>query len=150
MCLRIIAASLRTLEVCSRNYWVSAIKNSNQMANAILNFNAGNGNSWGPFNRERKLFIGREHTLHWIHWHISCSFVGKYGWKLCKAMQFGWVFENVLWTELLVSLTYSTFSPRSALHTCLEHHSGLNICRTMSWNIEIPGFSLAFLESWKS
>ena len=57
------------------------IKKPNQMANRTLNFEAGNGNWWGPRNHERKLLIGPEHALHWIHWHISCSCVEKYGWK---------------------------------------------------------------------
>ena len=44
------------------------------------------------------------HTINWIHWYISCSFVSKYGWKLWKAiMQFGF-FDSVLWRELPVSL----------------------------------------------
>ena len=80
----------RTPEVLSRNYWVSAIKN--QMAKRTLNFRAGNGNWWRPCNHKRKLFIGPEHTLHWIHRRISCSFVGKYSWKRWKVVQFGLLF----------------------------------------------------------
>ena len=95
----------RTPQVRSRNYWVSAIKKPNQMANRTLNFEAGNGNWWGPRNHERKLLIGPEHTLHWIHWRISCSCVGKYGWKTVESRcNLVWFFDSVLWRELVVSL----------------------------------------------
>ena len=64
----------RTPKVRSRNYWVSTIKKPNQMANRILNFEAGNGNWWGPRNHERKLLIGPEHTLHLINWLLIFIF----------------------------------------------------------------------------
>ena len=74
------------------------------MANT-LNFEAGNGNWWRPCNYERKLLIGPEHTLHWIHWRISCSCVGKYGWKTVESKcNVVWFFDSVLWRELVVSL----------------------------------------------
>ena len=76
---------IRTPVVPLRNYRISAIKKPNQMANRTLNFEAGNGNWWGPRNHERKLLIGPERTLHWIHWRISCSCVGKYGWKTVES-----------------------------------------------------------------
>ena len=44
------------------------------MANRTLNFKAGNKN-------KRKVLIGLQHTFHWLHWHTSCSLVGKNGWK---------------------------------------------------------------------
>ena len=52
------------------------------MANRTLNFEAGNGNWWRRCNHKRKVLIGSEHTFHWLHWHTSCSFSGKNGWKL--------------------------------------------------------------------
>ena len=52
------------------------------MANRTLNFEAGNGNWWWRCNHKRKALIGSEHTFHWLHWHTSCSFSGKNGWKL--------------------------------------------------------------------
>ena len=55
------------------------------MANRTLNVEAGNGNWWRPCNNENKLLIGPEHTLHWKHYCISCSFVGKYGWKTVES-----------------------------------------------------------------
>ena len=77
----------------------------NQMAKRSLNFEAGNGNWWGPRNHERKLLIGPEHTLHWIHWRISCSCVRKYGWKTVESRcNLVWVFDSVFWRELVVSL----------------------------------------------
>ena len=72
---------IRTPVVPLRNYRISAIKRPNQMANRTLSFEAGNGNWWGRCNHKRKLLIGSEHTFHWIHWHTSCSLVGKIGWK---------------------------------------------------------------------
>ena len=101
---------IRTPDVRSRNYWVSVIKKTNQMANRTLNFETGNGNWWGPRNHERKLLIGPEHTLHWIHWRISCSCVGKYGWKTVESRcNLVWFFDSVLWRELVVSLWLYSF-----------------------------------------
>ena len=73
---------------------VSAITKTNQMANRTLNFEEGNGNWWRPFNHERELLIGPEH---WLHWHPSCSSVGKYGWKA--------VGNHAIWFFFLI--TYS-------------------------------------------
>ena len=56
-----------------------------QMANRTLNFEAGNWNWWLPCNYERKLLIGPEHTLHWIHWHISCTFFRKIWFKTVES-----------------------------------------------------------------
>ena len=57
--------------------------------------------NWGPRNHERKLLIGPEHALHWIHWRISCSCVGKYGWKTVESScNLVWFFGSVLWREL--------------------------------------------------
>ena len=57
--------------------------------------------NWGPRNHERKLLIGQEHALHWIHWRISCSCVGKYGWKTVESScNLVWFFDSVLWREL--------------------------------------------------
>ena len=75
----------KTSQDCSGKYRVSAIKKTNQIANRPLHFEAGNGNLWGPRTHERKLLIGPEHTLHWIHWRISCSCVGKHGWKTVES-----------------------------------------------------------------
>ena len=78
------------------------------MANRTLYFEAGNGNWWGPRSHERKLLIGPKHTLHWIHWRISCSCVGKYGWKTvesrCNLVCFS---DSVLCRELVVYLKKS-------------------------------------------
>ena len=74
----------------------------NQMANRTLNFGVRNGNWWGPRYHERKLLIGPEPTLHWIHWHISCMMCRKIWLKnFGKQVHFDLVF----WTELLVSMT---------------------------------------------
>ena len=75
------------------------------MANRTLNFEAGNGNWWRRCNHKRKVLIGSEHTFHWLHWHTSCSFSGKNGWKLWGNYEiwFGF-FDNGLWRELMVSL----------------------------------------------
>ena len=75
------------------------------MANRTLNFGAGNRNWWQWCNHKRKHLIGSEHTFHWLHWHTSCSFSGKNGWKLWGnyAIWFGF-FDNGLWRELMVSL----------------------------------------------
>ena len=47
--------SITTPGVHSRNYWVSAIKKTNQIANRTLNVEAGNGNCWQPCHHEKKL-----------------------------------------------------------------------------------------------
>ena len=75
------------------------------MVNKTLNFEAGNGNWWWRCNHKRKALIGSEHTFHWLHWHTSCSFSGKNGWKLWGnyVIWFGF-FDNGLWRELMVSL----------------------------------------------
>ena len=74
---------VKTPGVHSRKYWVSAIKKTNQMASRTLTFEEGNGNWWRPFNHERELLIGLslDYQENWLHWHSSCSSVGKYGWK---------------------------------------------------------------------
>ena len=96
---------VRPPKVPSIYYWNYAIKKPNQMASRTLNFEAENGNWWGSPNHERKLLIGPEHTLHWIHWRISCSCVGKYGWKTVESRcNLVWFFDSVLWRELVVSL----------------------------------------------
>ena len=76
-----------------------------RMATRTLNFKAGNGNWWRPYNHEKKLLIGPAHTFHWLHWHTSCSFSGRNGWKLWGNYEiwFGF-FDNGLWRELMVSL----------------------------------------------
>ena len=73
---------IRTPVVPLRNYRILAIRKPNQMANRTLNFEAGNGNWWRRCNHKRNVLIGSEHTFHWLHWHTSCSFSGKNGWKL--------------------------------------------------------------------
>ena len=111
----------RTPQVRSRNYWVSAIKKPNQMANRTLNFEAGNGNWWRPCNHERKLLIGPEHTFHWLHWRTSCLLVGKYGWKGCgKLCNLVWIFDNGLWRELGGSLANEVNQPTCDFGTSLR------------------------------
>ena len=105
----------RTPEVCSRNFWVSAIKKPNQMANKTLNFEAGNGKWWQPFNHERKLLIGPEHTLHWIHWRISCSFKRKYGWKT--------VDSYVICFDFLITHSGGNFGCPYCLKRCFKRSS---------------------------
>ena len=75
------------------------------MANRTLNFEAGNGDWWGPCSHETNLLIGPGLTFIEYTWRISCSFVGKYDWKTVEsyAIWFG-LFDNIIWRELLVSL----------------------------------------------
>ena len=82
-------------------------KKPNQMADRTLSFEAGNGNWWGPRNHEKKLLIGPEHTLRWIHWHVSCSCVGKSRWKIVVSRwNLVWFFDSTVWRELVVSLDH--------------------------------------------
>ena len=62
------------------------------MTTRTLNFKAGNGNWWRPYNHKRKLLNGPEHTFHGIHGHIFCSFVGKHGWKTVESFPIWFVF----------------------------------------------------------
>ena len=66
--------TMRTPGAHSRNYWVSVIKKTNQMANGTLNFDPGNGNWWRLSNHERKLLISLN--------------VGKYGWEAVGSYAF--------------------------------------------------------------
>ena len=63
-----------------------------RMATRTLNFKAGNGNWWRPYNLKRKLLNGPDHTFHGIHGHIFCSFVGKHGWKTVESFPIWFVF----------------------------------------------------------
>ena len=88
------------------------------MANRTLNW-------WIPCNHERKLLIGPEHALHWIHWHTSCSCVGKYGWKTVESScNLVWFFGSVLWRELasLIEILAQGQMPRgfSSLQLCCK------------------------------
>ena len=90
-----VSVATRTPWVPSKNYWV-AIK--------LLSFCR---SKTKPSNYERKLLVGPEHNIHWLHKCTSCSLVGHYGWKAVgnHAIWFFFFDSGLRRLELLVSLT---------------------------------------------